>query len=92
MKNSTTDLSDLSYKLLLSRPAEDTLLLELAGNWQIHGGLPSSDEVQQEMETLPRLRRLAFDTRQMTDWDSGLLTFLMKIHELCAIFLLHRQS
>ena len=56
MKNSTSDLHDLSYKIILSRPVEDTLLLELTGNWQIHGGLPAVNEVVQAIEAPPQVK------------------------------------
>jgi len=42
-------------------------------------GLPSANEVLQEIEFGPPVKRLVFDTKGLTDWDSGLLTFLIKI-------------
>jgi phospholipid/cholesterol/gamma-HCH transport system permease protein len=75
----TTARCELSF----SRPAEDTLLLQLAGNWRIGQELPSADEVQKELDSGPRVKRLAFDSKQLTGWDSALLTFLIKMRDLC---------
>jgi phospholipid/cholesterol/gamma-HCH transport system permease protein len=36
-------------------------------------------EVLQQLEASPGLRRLAFDTHDLTAWDSGLLTFLHQV-------------
>jgi phospholipid/cholesterol/gamma-HCH transport system permease protein len=46
--------------------------------------LPAATAVQQQLESGPSARRLAFDTRDMTAWDSGLLTFLTKVTDQCA--------
>ncbi|HUI28398.1 MAG TPA: ABC transporter permease [Candidatus Kryptonia bacterium] len=69
-------------ELLLSRSNDGTLLLRLAGAWQLRGELPSPEVVEREIASLPP-RRIAFDTSQLTAWDSGLLTFLLKVVELC---------
>jgi phospholipid/cholesterol/gamma-HCH transport system permease protein len=57
-------------------------VLCLAGPWQLQHDPPSPAAVQREIEPTPP-RRLAFDTAQLTAWDSGLLTFLIKVSELC---------
>jgi phospholipid/cholesterol/gamma-HCH transport system permease protein len=44
--------------------------------------MPRAEAVRREIETAPP-RRLAFDTAQLTAWDSGLLTFLIDVSELC---------
>jgi phospholipid/cholesterol/gamma-HCH transport system permease protein len=72
--------SDLDF----SRPAEDTLLMRLSGDWTIRQDLPSPDQVQGEIETEPRVHRIIFDTEALTHWDSGLLTFLVKMRDLCS--------
>ena len=72
--------SDLDF----SRPAEDTLLMRLSGDWTIRQDLPSPDQVQRELDTEPQVRRIGFDTERLTHWDSGLLTFLVKMRDLCS--------
>jgi phospholipid/cholesterol/gamma-HCH transport system permease protein len=67
-----------------SRPAPDTLQLDLAGRWALTADLPQPEQVQQAFESGPQIRRVSFDSRQLAGWDSGLLTFLIRVGELCA--------
>jgi phospholipid/cholesterol/gamma-HCH transport system permease protein len=41
--------------------------------------LPAATEVQPHLDTTPRVWRLAFDTHDLTAWDSGLLTFVRQV-------------
>jgi len=86
--NTTTVRCELN----LSRPTEDTLLLRLGGNWRIGQKLPSADEVRKELESGPQVKRLAFDSKQLTGWDSGLLTFLINTRDLCLQRKIHLDS
>jgi phospholipid/cholesterol/gamma-HCH transport system permease protein len=56
------------------------LVVRLSGAWSLKGGLPSIAEVAQRLGSAARL---SFDTRELTAWDSGLLTFLDKVIDLC---------
>jgi phospholipid/cholesterol/gamma-HCH transport system permease protein len=66
-------------ELYCDRPADDTLVVRLVGNWTIRAGLPATTAVQQQFDATPRVRQLAFDTRDLTAWDSRLLTFLRQL-------------
>jgi len=77
------DPSALRGDLSVARSNDGTLVMRLAGPWQLRGELPSPDVIQHEIESAPP-RRVAFDAAQVTAWDSGLLTFLTKVTELCA--------
>ncbi|MFB3108292.1 MAG: hypothetical protein ACE1ZE_02855, partial [Candidatus Binatia bacterium] len=68
-----------AYEISFSRPSDDTLQIRLAGSWLMQDGLPSSNEVQNQTESQPPVRRITFDTQEITDWDSGLLTFLTRV-------------
>jgi len=68
-------------ELQFQQTAEDTLTVALAGSWKLTEQLPSADEVRQKLEAVPGIGRVAFDTRHLTDWDSGLLIFLTRINE-----------
>ena len=70
-------------ELLLRQPSEDTLTLILSGRWRLGEALPSAEEVRKKIESAPRLRRIAFDTQKLADWDTGLLTFLTRLRKLC---------
>ena len=67
----------------ISRPAADTLLVQLAGEWQIRQPMPSPAEVGQQINAGPAVRRLTFDAQGLGGWDGGLLTFLRKVEALC---------
>jgi phospholipid/cholesterol/gamma-HCH transport system permease protein len=69
--------------LNVTRPTADTLCVQLSGQWTIYAALPSTAEVQAQCEALPRVRRLSFAASDLADWDSALLTFLLKLKELC---------
>ncbi len=72
---SSTQKSEISF----DHPREDTLLVRLSGSWKIQEGIPSANVVLNQIKSLPQVRRITFDTRGLTGWDSGLLTFLIKI-------------
>ena len=62
----------------------DTLLLKLSGEWKITEALPSTSDVEKSLDSAKAIRRLTFDTKDLGGWDSGLLTFLIKIFETCS--------
>ena len=68
---------DMSF----SRPTEDTLLVRLAGDWTLKEELPSVEEVQKQSNSGPPVQRIAFDTQDLGRWDSGLITFLIKVFD-----------
>jgi phospholipid/cholesterol/gamma-HCH transport system permease protein len=64
------------------RVDNDILLIRFAGRWQLSGGLASSRAVEREMEALPSVARVAFDARDLSTWDSSILTFLTRVSVL----------
>ena len=68
-------------EMSFSRPTDDTLLVRLAGDWTIKEELPSVEEVQKQADSGPPLQRIAFDTQDLGRWDSGLITFLIKLFD-----------
>jgi len=82
--NTPMEIESGQYEMSFSRPNEDTLLVRLAGNWRIGRDLPSADEVQKQIDSGPRIQRVAFSTEELTDWGSGLLTFLIKVIRQCS--------
>src|SRR5882762_6413027 len=81
--DATTPETQPHGTLNVTRPTADTLGVRLSGQWTIHATLPSTAEVQAQCEALPRVRRLSFAASDLADWDSALLTFLLKLTELC---------
>jgi phospholipid/cholesterol/gamma-HCH transport system permease protein len=82
--DATAEISSALGKMEFSRPADDTLLVKLSGNWEIGSDLPSADEVQKHIEAEKSIQRLAFHTKEVTAWDSGLVIFLKEIASQCA--------
>ena len=74
-------------EMSFSRPTDDTLLVRLAGAWTIKEELPSVEEVLKQADSGPPLQRIAFDTHDLGRWDSGLITFLIKVFDQFS----HRQ-
>jgi phospholipid/cholesterol/gamma-HCH transport system permease protein len=72
------------FNMSFSTPDKETLLIRLAGDLKTDVGLPSAGEVMKELETCPHIKLISFDTRALTGWDSGLLTFLIKVIKECA--------
>lgn len=61
----------------------DAVLVSLSGTWRLQGGLPSDASVRQELERSPQPARVAFEARNLTHWDSSVLTFLVAVSALC---------
>ena len=60
-----------------------TLLIQIKGDWKIGNPLPSADEVEKKLTAGARVERVGFDTSELKAWDSGLLTFLIKVKKFC---------
>jgi phospholipid/cholesterol/gamma-HCH transport system permease protein len=66
-------------EIVYDQPRDGTLRVGLRGSWKIGERLPPADEVQQQINSRPTIRRVVFDTRRLAAWDSALLTFLIKL-------------
>ena len=75
--------SQQSGELSFARADNSTLVVRLAGDWHLRHGLPSAALVEKQLDIAPKPTRLTFDAKDLRDWDSGLLTFLIGISELC---------
>jgi phospholipid/cholesterol/gamma-HCH transport system permease protein len=70
------------YELNFYRDSSQTLRIRLSGKWKIGNELPHQERVSQELDNYPGIRKLRFDTRDVTQWDSGLLVFLVEVNRL----------
>ena len=66
-----------------NREPDNTLMVRLGGHWNIADGLPSTEELKRQIGSMPAPERVAFDARELGDWDSSLLTFLIKLTDFC---------
>ncbi len=70
-------------EISLSPSDEGALLLGLSGSWTIPSHPPSADQVQRRIEAESSAQRIILDAREVTDWDSVFLTFLMNLRTFC---------
>src|SRR5215475_8517287 len=70
-------------QLLLTLAGDSTLNVQLRGTWRLRGGLPSATLFEHELASARQVRGISFDARELTSWDSSVLTFLVEISELC---------
>ncbi|HEX4208764.1 MAG TPA: hypothetical protein VHY56_00100, partial [Candidatus Binataceae bacterium] len=64
------------------RRAEETLIIGLAGPWHLGRDVPSASLLARELSA-SRPQRLSFEAAQLTNWDSGLISFLTQTSEIC---------
>jgi phospholipid/cholesterol/gamma-HCH transport system permease protein len=62
---------------------DGTLLIRLAGAWSLRAGIPSAADVQGQVASTGRSTKVAFDSSELTSWDTSVLTFLVEVSELC---------
>lgn len=75
----------LDSRISIDRSGADTLAIGLSGDWKLERGLPSIDPLLQAIDSKPRVRGLTLEDKGISRWDSGLLTFLIKIVEHCSM-------
>ena len=74
----------LDPRISIDRFGADTLAIRLSGDWKLETGLPSIDPLLQAIESKPPVRGVVLEDTGISGWDSGLLTFLIKIVEHCS--------
>ena len=77
-------LGDLAKQaeISLKRQKYGELLVVFSGFWRLPSSLPSVDELQRQIDR-SQVQRIVFETGELEDWDSSLLTFLLKLREFC---------
>jgi phospholipid/cholesterol/gamma-HCH transport system permease protein len=75
-------MSDQS-RLSFVQGQDGTLVIRLAGVWSLRAGIPSAADIRSQISSTKIWQKVAFDTRELTAWDSSVVTFLVKISELC---------
>ena len=69
--------------LSFERGQEATLVVRFSGNWHLDKDLPSVTLLTRALDTSPAPKRISFDTANLANWDSGLLSFLTETDTLC---------
>ncbi len=78
----TTLAPAASPGLVLDESTSDTLLLRLSGSWTTDAGRPAVEVVDRRLTASPAPRRVVFDAAGLDEWDSALLTFLLRVSAL----------
>ena len=78
----TSESKGPGAELRLNRQ-EDALVLTLSGDWKLSRDLPSVSSVEEKLKGAPSPARVTFDTKGMSEFDSGLLMFLTNVMNVC---------
>ena len=70
-------------ELHIDHPAAGGLLIKLAGSWTLKNNPPAVDQVLQQLAGNTTIQRVSFDGRDIANWDSGLLIFLIRLQDQC---------
>ena len=62
-------------KISFERSNDSTLAAHLSGPWHLQRDLPPISLLLAELGSRPGARRLAYETAELTHWDSGLISF-----------------
>lgn len=73
-----------SGQLAVSQADGGRLIVQLAGDWDMSGGVPSTEPVERELAGTPRPQSVSFDSSSLGRWDSSLLVALTRIIEVTA--------
>ena len=65
--------------LSVRRTGPDAAVVEMAGAWRNDSSTPDPVDALRGLGPGAPVRRLAFDTRGITAWDSGLVTFVLQL-------------
>jgi len=70
-------------RISFDRHSNSTLVVHLSGPWHLQRDLPPISLLLSELGSRPETRRLAYETAELTHWDSGLISFLTNAAEIC---------
>jgi phospholipid/cholesterol/gamma-HCH transport system permease protein len=71
-------------EMSIEQSSADTLKVVLSGDWKLSGQVPGAESIEQRLQARPGVRSLVIDARQITSWDTGLLTFLVNLNKFCS--------
>ncbi len=78
-----SEVTGTSCRIDFDRPSDESLGVQLSGSWTLESRLPPAASVFDRLESESQIRRVEFNTEELAGWDSGLLTFLIKIIDEC---------
>ncbi|MCH8147807.1 MAG: hypothetical protein IH987_07410, partial [Planctomycetes bacterium] len=69
--------------LSLGRVADGTLELRLSGRWCLGCEMPAAETVDDRLNEESAIKCITFDVDGISEWDSGLLAFLLNVIKIC---------
>jgi hypothetical protein len=60
----------------------DHLILQIGGDWHLQESRPDSLSVGEIFQASPAVRSVSYDTEQLGEWDTGLITLLAHIQHI----------
>ncbi len=70
-------------KIVFDHSIPGTLLIKLSGDWQISTGFLPANEVTAQLASYPDISQINISVSQELKWDSGLISFLLKLIRDC---------
>ena len=70
-------------RISFERTSDSTLVMHLSGPWRLQRDLPPISLLLTELGSRPGIKRLSYETAELTHWDSGLVSFLTEVGEIC---------
>jgi len=74
--------SDDQQKYRLEQNGDSTCLL-FTGDWRFVDGIPDATPLYEQITAQIDCRQLCFNSQQLGEWDSGLMTFLVGLLDKC---------
>ena len=68
---------------------DELLRLKISGNWLISSGIYSQRDFAKTVTTNAQIREVAISVEEDTQWDSGLISFLLKFIRECEVKKIH---
>ena len=78
-----SEVTEASCRIGFDRPSDESLCVRFSGSWTLESRLPPAASVFDRFDSEDQVRRIEFNTEELAGWDSGLLTFLIKIIDEC---------
>jgi phospholipid/cholesterol/gamma-HCH transport system permease protein len=70
-------------KVSCERTGDATLVVRLSGPWHLQNDLPDVSAIIGALQSPPTPQRISFESSQLSNWDSGLVSFLTRLSEFC---------
>ncbi len=70
-------------ELNIKTQADGTLEIQLSGAWTLESDIPDTAGLTDKIGSAGSVSSVNFETKGVTDWDSGLLTFLVPLIDYC---------